>query len=137
MKETKATVAKILSLALASVFSVSCNHTTQPSNTAIVQYRIYSLTTQDSVGQGDTLSVTAGLLLDCTNKVTSIDTSLRFPEETIRIFGTIFTGPGPAPECPAALSNLRIPLVNPQKGMLRVVALQPSGENIVDTVIVY
>ena len=137
MRKTKATVAKILSLVLASIFCFSCNHSTQPSNTAIVQYSIYSLTTQDSVAQGDTLSVTAGLVLDCTNKVTSLDTNLRFPEETIKIFGTIFTGPGPAPECPAALSKLRIQLVIPQKGMLRVVALQPSGENIVDTVVVY
>ncbi len=125
-----------LSLLAVSLVGSSCHQTTQPSNTVTVQYHIFSLSTPDSVARGDTLSTIIGLLVDCTDKVTKVDTTLRFPEETIEIFVTKPTGLTQA-GCPVGLIHITIPIVISNKGTLRVIGLQPSGQNIVDTVAVY
>ena len=136
MTNVKYSLAFGVSFLAVSLVGSSCHQATQPGPTETVQYPIFSLSVPDSVAHGDTLSAIVGLMVDCTDKVTKVDTTLRFPEESIAIFVTKPTGPTQT-GCPVGMIHITIPIVISDKGTLRVVGLQPSGQNIVDTVVVY
>ena len=129
-----------LTLISTSLF-FSCQETvtetiTGPINN-IAQYSIDSLLVPDSVALHDTLKIGLGMFLDCTNSITRIDTIYKSLDLTIAVFGTIFIGPDPRPLCPAVFEKISLLLNTNQRGTLKISALQPSGQSIVDTVIVY
>ena len=122
----------------------SCKYQiTDSDGIVIAQYGIDSLSAKpDTVLLGDTVKVSARIVLDCTNRITRIDTlldTMRIPPRvTVAIFGTVFTGPGPRPLCPARFFNENISLVLPRRGAWIIEAAQPPWRNwnLTDTVIV-
>ena len=133
----------LTALALAS--SACRDQPTGSGTKDIEQYSIESLrVSPDTISVGDTAIVTAGLYLDCTNRITRVDTSfdtLYTPLKVeVAIFGTVFTGPGPRPLCPAVLAGKNIALVFPKPGIWIVEASEPPSPavppRVRDTIIV-
>ena len=116
---------------------------TETTGATTAQYTIDSLTARpDTLSVGDTLKVTLGVILDCTNLITRIDTPLDTATTprtlTISIFGTIWNGIGPRPLCPALFKMKEVHVALPRSGVWIVEAGEPPGtiRSLRDTVFV-
>ena len=118
---------------------ISCrNESTAGGGTTIAQYRIDSMRVHPAtlfVGDTLTASVCIGYL-DCTMNVTRIDTLLNTLSspftDSIAVYGTVWTGPGPRPMCAARLTWTDVAILLPQPGSWIIVA----GDTLRDTITV-
>jgi hypothetical protein len=89
------------------------------------------------VHAGEQLDIRVGMYLDCTNEVKRIETSSGPGGISIAVFGTDFSGPGPRPLCPAFFRESPVSIFPQSRGLLRIMALEPHGEPLRDSVVVY
>jgi len=121
---------KAASLLLLLLALTSC--TDFGGNTTIAQYEIDSLIAKpDSISIGDTVKTTLGIYLDCTNRITRIDTlvdAASMPHQLmLSVFGTIWAGSGPRPACVARFTKIEVGIVLPRSGIWIIEANEPAG----------
>ena len=122
------------------VLSCSCEQKIVDPGALYSQYLINDITAdRDTISLGDTTGAGVGLELDCTNKVTRIDVSIAPFKATVAVYGTIWTGPGPRPLCPAHFVKQNVSFTLPYKGTWIIQASEPPGNRqlLQDTVVVY
>jgi hypothetical protein len=131
---TKSTVVLVLILITGTI--LSCSTSTGPHK-EVTQLRVDSVLATDSVSIGDTLTIGLATMLDCYGKVRRVDTTYRSLTLSIAAFDTIVVWPD-RPWIPCLFRSRRfyVTFLPTERGILTVLAIQPSGSYLADSIIV-
>ncbi len=93
-------------------------------------YEVRRIDLPHSARLHDTLTIGLCVLVDCTMRVTRVDTSIRKNRLTVSVYGTYVREGCPHPLCPARIVTHQLTIRPESPGTLKVIVRNPGGRRL-------